>query len=164
MIQTNSGNKISRKSNIYTPSNISIQGNSIIHDNVTIRSDFRTITLGQYSIINKNTTLSPPFKLYKNTFSFYPMKIGNYVDIGLNCVLSSSAIGSWVQIGDNCVIGKFCTIKDCVVIEKDSYLSPNTVCASFGVYGGNPAVLVKELQPCFVQVMEERCRMMYERS
>ena len=46
----------------------------------------------------------PPYKTYRGTFNYYPMKIGDYVHIGANSVVEAAIIGNHVEIGKNCII------------------------------------------------------------
>jgi len=46
----------------------------------------------------------PPYKTYRGTFNYYPMKIGDFVHIGANTVVEAATIGNHVEIGKNCVI------------------------------------------------------------
>lgn len=46
----------------------------------------------------------PPYKTYRGNFNYYPMKIGDYVHIGVGTVVEAATIGNHVEIGKNCVI------------------------------------------------------------
>lgn len=48
--------------------------------------------------------IRPPSKLYKNHFSYYPLRIGDYTHIGQGSLVEAAQIGSFVHIGSNCVI------------------------------------------------------------
>jgi hypothetical protein len=37
-------------------------------------------------------------------FTFYPVRISDFVHIGEGCVIEAAQIGSGVEIGDNCVL------------------------------------------------------------
>lgn len=50
------------------------------------------------------TSVRPPYKTYRGTFNYYPMKIGDHVHIGSNSVVEAATIGNYVEIGKNCVI------------------------------------------------------------
>jgi dynactin 5 len=88
IITTDNGNKVSRKAHIYGSQNIVIAGTTIIHDHAIIRGDLRrtgpghavSVAIGNYVHLG-SITLRPPFKIYKNAFSYYPMKIGDNVII-----------------------------------------------------------------------------------
>jgi dynactin-5 len=98
-------------------------------------------------------------------FNYYQMKLGDFVTIGQNCIVEASSIGSGSEIEDNCIIvrpqdhtrllrtypsahlhgatipvgqGEFVNIKDFVIIEEGTVLSPNTVCPNLTRWAGNP--------------------------
>lgn len=38
------------------------------------------------------------------TFNYYPMKMGDFVTIGRDCIIEAAQIGSGTEIEDNCII------------------------------------------------------------
>lgn len=42
--------------------------------------------------------------LQRSVFSFYPIKMGDFVHIGSNTVVEAAGIGSHVDIGRDCII------------------------------------------------------------
>jgi dynactin-5 len=72
------------------------------------------------------------------TFSFYPVKLGDYVTIGAGSVVEAASVGNMVQIGRDCVVGSLCVIRDCVRIEDGSVVAPGTTIPSFCIYSGCP--------------------------
>jgi len=53
-----------------------------------------------------------PFEFYLSSFpgrvfSYYPMKIGDYVTIGSSSIVEAASIGNGVEIGKNCIIVSF---------------------------------------------------------
>eukprot|EP01088_Endostelium_zonatum_P019211 TRINITY_DN6521_c0_g1_i3.p1 TRINITY_DN6521_c0_g1~~TRINITY_DN6521_c0_g1_i3.p1 ORF type:complete len:181 (+),score=16.03 TRINITY_DN6521_c0_g1_i3:386-928(+) len=102
-----------------------------------LRGDLSSVTIGKYSSIGINCVVRPPYKRIKGGITFFPVTIGDYVQIEDDCVISAASVGSYVQIGKNCVIGPRCIIKDCVRIEDNSVLPPDTVVAPFSVYGSS---------------------------
>lgn len=133
-IQTDSGNLISRSSSILGSSNIILGGKTIIQPNVIIRGDLRRATsstnvvvvaIGKYSYLANHVVIRPGNKSYKGSstsvlspptpphanqptpssvFSYYPVKIGDYVSIGQGSIIEAAQIGNGVQIGNNCII------------------------------------------------------------
>jgi dynactin-5 len=93
-------------------------------------------------------------------FTFYPVRISDFVHIGKRCIIEAAQIGSGVEIGDNCIIvrhtlylallprgllmrkGKFVIIKDLAVILPDTVLPEGTVVPSFSVWSGNPGTFL----------------------
>ncbi|KAI8622618.1 dynactin subunit p25 [Chytriomyces sp. MP71] len=168
-IETDTGNKVSRKSVIHGSQNIILGGKTIIQTECMVRGDLRrqgtghavVIAVGKYCLLAQRSIIRPPSKVYKNVFSYYPMKMGDYVHIGENSIVEAASIGSHVQIGKNCVVGRFAIIKDCVQILDNTVIAPNCVIPSFSVYGGSPGLLVDELPECWAQTMEKDAKLYY---
>lgn len=110
-VETGNCDFLSKEAKLYGISNIVVKGKSIIKRNVTIRGDLRrsggnslSISFGTYCFVDENSIIRPPSKLYKSTFSYYPVKIENNVVIGKDCLIEALQIGSFVEIQDNVVI------------------------------------------------------------
>ncbi|RPB23824.1 dynactin [Terfezia boudieri ATCC MYA-4762] len=160
-IETDTGNKVSRKSIIVGSQNIILGGKTIIQAECTVRGDLRrtipsssssssnsanvAIAIGRYCFLSRSSILRPPCKILKGQFSYYPMKIGDHVFVGEGSVVEAAAVGNRVTIGKNCVIGKFSIIKDCVRIEDGTVIAPNTVIPTFSLVRGRPGLVVEEL-------------------
>ncbi|KAF8545475.1 trimeric LpxA-like protein [Trichophaea hybrida] len=152
-IETDTGNKVSRKSNILGSQNIILGGKTIIQADCTIRGDLRrsgapgqhgnvAIAVGRYCFFARSSVLRPPGKTHRG---FYPMKLGDHVFIGEGAVVEAAMVGSFVHIGAGSVIGKFSIIKDCVRIEEGTVVAPNTVIPPFSRVAGRPGVVIEEL-------------------
>jgi len=155
-IETDTGNKVSRKSNILGSQNIILGGKTIIQADCTVRGDLRraaapgqhgnvAIAIGRYCFLARSCVLKPPGKTNRGTFSFYPMKLGDHVFVGEGAVVEAAVVGSMVHIGANSVIGKFSIIKDCVRIEEGTVVAPNTIIPPYSRVAGRPGVVVEEL-------------------
>ncbi|KAF3086097.1 hypothetical protein TWF569_004761 [Orbilia oligospora] len=165
-IQTETGNKVSRKSLIIGSQNIILGGKTIIQADCCIRGDLRrlvpqgqnaaavAIAVGRYCFLSKSCLLRPPSKTYRGQFSYYPMKLGDHVFVGEGSVVEAAVIGSYVNIGKNCVIGKFSIIKDCVRIEDGTVIAPNSVIPSFSSVEGHPGIVVEELPETAAEMLE----------
>ncbi|TPX30736.1 hypothetical protein SmJEL517_g05782 [Synchytrium microbalum] len=161
-IETDTGNKVSRNSTISGSQNIILGGKTIIQDNCVVRGDLRrtggghsvVVSIGRYCLLGQRCIVRPPYRTYKGVFSYYPMKIGDYVHIGEDSIVEAATIGSHVMIGKNCVLGRFSWIKDCCRILDGTVIPPNTVIPSFSVYGGNPGRLVDVLSESAQDVYE----------
>ena len=83
-IQTESGNIISKLAKICSSKSIQLQGNCIITDKTILRGDLKSsnwsIIIGKYCKLD-GCQVKPPCKTYKGVFSYYPIKIGDYVEI-----------------------------------------------------------------------------------
>ncbi|ORX76172.1 trimeric LpxA-like protein [Anaeromyces robustus] len=170
-IETDSGNKISRKSVISVPQNIVLGGKTIIQQNCIIRGDLRrkgsgyavVIGIGKYCLLGEDSIIRPPYKIYKGVFSYYPMKISDYVHIGQRTIVEAARIGQYVIIGNDCVIGRFSVIKEYCRILDNTVIPPNTVIPSFSVYGGNPGRFISELPESSQIIFEQKAKQYYDR-
>ncbi|KAK9359136.1 trimeric LpxA-like protein [Lipomyces starkeyi] len=173
-IETESGNRISRKAVILGSQHILLGGRSTILPECVVRGDLHrpssassagtagaSVNIGRYSFLEKGVVIKPPFKFYKGSLVYYPLKIGNFVSIGANSIIEAATIGSYVNIGSNCVVGKFAIIKDCVLV-LDGTVIPSTACIPpFSVVAGNPAIVVDELPESSAEVFERRARQIH---
>ncbi|RPB22645.1 trimeric LpxA-like protein [Terfezia boudieri ATCC MYA-4762] len=169
-IETDTGNKVSRKSNIVGSQNIILGGKTIIQAECTIRGDLRrtipsssssssnsanvAIAIGRYCFLSRASILRPPCRILKGQFSYHPMKIGDHVFVGEGSVVEAAVVGNWVKIGKDCVIGKFSIIKDCVRIEDGTVIAPNAVIPSFSLVRGRPGLVVEELPETAPEVLD----------
>jgi len=103
-VETMTGNRVSRKSILCGTQNIRISGKTIIKAGSIIRADLGDISIGSHCIIGENTVLRPSYKRSKGGIFFLPLKIGDFVEIGEDCVVCAACIGSNVKIGKNCII------------------------------------------------------------
>ncbi|KAG0236761.1 hypothetical protein BGW41_000352 [Actinomortierella wolfii] len=168
-IETDTGNKVSRKSIICGSQNIVLGGKTILQTGSVVRGDLRrigtgnpmVISIGRYCLLAQTCVIRPPCKVYRGVFSYYPLKIGDHVTIGEGSVVQAAQIGSFVQIGKNCVIGRFAIIKDCCKIEDNTVIPPNAVVPSYCVYRGSPGKVVDELPESIQEVFEARTKDIY---
>ncbi|KAI9742362.1 MAG: hypothetical protein M1818_003895 [Claussenomyces sp. TS43310] len=160
-IETDTGNKVSRKSQIIGTTNIILGGKTVIQAEVIIRGDLLrslqssssegsgqakvAVAIGRYCFLSKGSCLRPPGKLYKGVFSHYPLKIGDHVFVGAGSIVEAALIGNHVHIGPGCVIGKFAIIKDYVRILEGTVVPANMVIPSFSVVAGKPGRVIAEI-------------------
>ncbi|KXS16314.1 dynactin, subunit p25 [Gonapodya prolifera JEL478] len=177
-IETDTRNKISRKSIISGPANIVLGGKTIVQSDCFIRGDLRrtvgvpgagagggsvAVALGRYCVLERGCVIRPPFKTYKGVFSYYPVKIGDFVHIGSNSVVEAASIGNGVRIGKNVVVGRFAIIKDFVRILDGTVIPANAVIPSFSLYGGNPGTFIEELPESVPELFEASSKEYYEK-
>ncbi|GMK57882.1 hypothetical protein CspeluHIS016_0407160 [Cutaneotrichosporon spelunceum] len=168
-VETDTGNKVSRKATILGAQNIVLAGKSIIQTRAIVRGDLRrnqtgsyvVISMGRYCLLGERAILRPPGKIYKGAFTFYPVRIMEYVNIGPDCIVEAASIGSCIEIGARSIIGKFTVIKDCARILPDSVVADGTVIPSLTVWGGNPAKLISTLPETYQETIEEKCKNYY---
>ncbi|KAK7472422.1 hypothetical protein VKT23_000536 [Stygiomarasmius scandens] len=170
-IETDTGNKVSRRATIAGPQNIILGGKTIISSGAIIRGDLRqsrpghavVISLGRYCLVGEGCVMRPPYKTYRGTFNYYPMKVGDHVHVGAGSVVEAATIGSHVEIGKNCIIGKFVIIKDCAKVADNSIVPSNTVIPALSLFAGSPASFVEDLPESTQELVESQTKQFYQR-
>ncbi|KAE8146366.1 trimeric LpxA-like protein [Aspergillus avenaceus] len=164
-IETDTGNKISRRSQIHGTQHIILGGKTVIQAEAVIRGDlYRSstsssstssegtpgspsvaITIGRYSYISKQAVLRPPSRLHRGVHSFYPLKIGDHVFVGERAVVEAASVGNHVHVGKDAVIGSMAILKDFAYVLDGAVVAPGMVVPSWCVVGGAPARIVGEV-------------------
>ncbi|RKF74011.1 Dynactin subunit 5 [Golovinomyces cichoracearum] len=170
-VETDTGNKVSRRSQVSGTTNIILGGKTVIQAEVIIRGDLiRTypsrsgdklanqvaVSTGRYCFFARGCELRPPGKIFKGKFSHYTLRISDHVYVGSGSVVEAAVIGSHVHIGNNCAIGQFSIIKDYVRILDGTVVPPNMVVPSFSIVAGRPATVIGELAEGEIENMELR--------
>ena len=92
-IETETGNKISRKAQISGTPNIRLAGKCVIQADVQLRGDLHrfatssggdttAISIGKYVVVSSGTVLKPPGRMQAGEWVYLPMRVGNDVLIG----------------------------------------------------------------------------------
>ncbi|KAJ5887877.1 Dynactin Arp1 p25 subunit [Penicillium taxi] len=166
-IETDTGNKISRRSQIHGTQHIILGGKTVIQAEAVIRGDlFRTptttastdgstapqtntpsvaITVGRYSYISKGAILHPPSRSHRGVHSFYPLKIGDHVFVGEGAVVEAASLGNHAHVGAGAMVGSMAIIKDYAVVLDKAVVPPGMIVPSYCVVGGIPARIVGEV-------------------
>ncbi|KAJ5728446.1 Dynactin subunit 5 [Penicillium malachiteum] len=152
-IETDTGNKISRRSQIHGTQHIILGGKTVIQAEAVIRGDLYRIPstaastdpIGRYSYISKSAILRPPSRLHRGVHSFYPLKIGDHVFVGESAVVEAASLGNHVHVGAGATIGSMAIIKDFSVVLEGAVVPPGMVVPSWCVVGGRPARIVGEV-------------------
>ncbi|KAI1808781.1 trimeric LpxA-like protein [Daldinia bambusicola] len=161
-IETDTGNKVSRKAILIGTQHIMLGGKTVIQAEAMIRGDLaRTgqavsgsaaapgsntaVAIGRYCYLSKGCCLRPPGRIYKGTFTFLPLRLGDHVFIGEGTVVQAATVGSHVYIGQNVVVGEFSIIKDYVRVLEGTVIPPNMVIPSFSIVAGQPARVIGEV-------------------
>ncbi|RMZ35066.1 hypothetical protein D0859_00780 [Hortaea werneckii] len=160
-IETDTGNKISRRSHIEGKQNIMLGGKSVIMAGVCLRGDLyrksergategekdaqTAISVGRASVISTNCTLRPPMRISRGQMTFYPIRISDNVFIGPESHIAAAAISSHVHIGARCVLQPFCVIKEQCKILPGTVVPPHMIVPPGSVVAGRPARIVGEV-------------------
>ncbi|GME57841.1 putative dynactin subunit 5 protein [Neofusicoccum parvum] len=155
-IETDSGNKVSRRAHISGTANITLGGRTVIMADVHLRGDLHrlktpsepgsnppassstanAISIGRCTVIGAGCVIKPPSRISRGTLSYYPMKIGDNVFIGAGSHVSAASISSHVYVGEGCVLEPFCIVRDNVKVLPHSVVPANMVIPSNSVVGG----------------------------
>ncbi|KAH7386085.1 trimeric LpxA-like protein [Pyrenochaeta sp. MPI-SDFR-AT-0127] len=160
-IETDSGNKVSRRSAITGTANITLGGRTVIMADVQLRGDLHptrsvpsqsgkevtptSISIGRCTVISTGSVIKPPSRISRGQVHYYPMKIGDNVFVGPNCTIQAINISSHVHISEKVIIGPFVIIKENVKILPHTVIPANMVIASGSVVGGRPARVIGEV-------------------
>ena len=164
-IETDAGNKVSRRSQIHGTTNIILGGRTVIQSEAIIRGDLlRTATpsssssssassqpaqalavsTGKYTFLSPASILHPPRKLHRGQFSHHPQKLGDNVYVGPGAVIEAATLGSNVWIGAGAIVGRLAIIRDGAKVLEGSVVPPGMVIGAGEVVGGRPARKVGE--------------------
>ncbi len=116
---------------------VQIGAGSSVWYNTVIRGDSIEIIIGEDTNVQDNSTLhGDPGE---------PMRIGNRVIIGHNCVLHGCQIGDGVTIGMGTIILDRAQIGENAVVAAGSLIPPGKVIPPRSLAVGAPAKVVREL-------------------
>ncbi|MCJ1472637.1 hypothetical protein MMC13_001286 [Lambiella insularis] len=158
-IETDTGNKVSRRALISGTHNIILGGRTVIQADVVLRGDLGrilsasasasqnqvTISIGRYCFISIGTILRPPAKIHRGVYSYIPQKLGDNVFVGPGCIVEAASIGNNVWLGKGAVIGKLVIVKDNVKVLEGAVVPAGMVIGVGSVVGGKPARVVGEI-------------------
>ncbi|KAF1918401.1 trimeric LpxA-like protein [Ampelomyces quisqualis] len=160
-IETDSGNKVSRRSAITGTANITLGGRTVIMADVQLRGDLHpmravptqsgkevtptSISIGRCTVISTGSVIKPPCRISRGQVHYYPMKIGDNVFVGPGCTIQAISISSHVHIGEKVTINQFAIIKENVKILPNTVIPANMVIASGSVVAGRPARVIGEV-------------------
>lgn len=175
-IETDTGNKVARRSQLHGTQHIILGGRAVIQPQVCIRGDLiRTlppsspssanpsepdaaaraqqqqpqntvaVAIGRYSFISSGSVLRPPYKLHRGKTSYHPLKIGEHVFVGPNCIVEAASIGDRVHVGAGSVLGRFSILKEGCRVLEGTVVPGGMVVPSGCVIGGRPGRVLGEV-------------------
>ncbi|KAG5981872.1 hypothetical protein E4U54_006502, partial [Claviceps lovelessii] len=179
------GNKVARKAILVGTQNIMLGGKTVIQPEVMIRGDLvRTavataqpsststsststsgataspastaVAIGRYCFLSRGVLLRPPGRLYKGSYTYMPLRLGDHVFVGQNSVVQAATVGNHVRIGRDCMVNEFAIVKDYVRILDGAVVPSFMVIPSFSVVAGRPARVVGEVAEGEVEEFELR--------
>lgn len=103
-----------------------------------LRADGHHVRVGDDFQIGENSTVHI-------AHGIYPTIIGDRVSVGRNAVVHACTVGSDCVVEDDVVILDGSVVEDNVLIEAGSTIYPRSSLKSGFVYGGSPAVQIREL-------------------
>ena len=136
---------------------IKLNENILIEDNVILRGDLGPIVIGRDSILCENVVIHPSLNGTVEPFEYKSLNIGCCCFIGKNSIISSLKIGNHVYVGENCILSDRTRVGDNVKILDNTYVPSDMQLIENGIYGGYPAQLVGTLNEQNSKLMEFFC-------
>lgn len=102
-----------------------------------IRADGHFVDIGDDFFLGERATVHIAHEVY-------PTRIGNRVRVGRNAVVHACTVGDDCVIEDNVTILDGSEVENNVLIEAGSTVYPRSKLLSGYVYGGNPAVIIRQ--------------------
>lgn len=162
-VVTDTGNKVSRRSQLHGTQHVILGGRTVICADVCIRADLvptrppssqdpskpaksnTSVAIGRYTYVSSGALLRPPSRPSRATYAYGPLKIGDHVFIGKDCIIEAAMIESHVWIGEGAVVGKLAILKEGCKILEGTVVPNGMVVPSGAVVGGRPGRVVGEL-------------------
>ncbi|KAL4928493.1 dynactin subunit 5 [Aspergillus undulatus] len=166
-IETDTGNKISRRSQIHGTQHIMLGGKSIIMADAVVRGDlFRpsstpkpdpndpnakqpqntiAISIGRYTFISRSAILRPPSRLSRGVHSYTTLHIGHHVFVGERTIVEAAKVEDYVTIGKDAVVGNMAILKERCQVLDGAVVPQGMVVPSHCVVGGQPARILGDV-------------------
>ena len=149
--------KLTKLLNYKRMTQIKLNENILIEDNVILRGDLALIVVGRDSIICENVIIHPSLNSDVQPFEYKTLTIGSYCFIGKNSIISSLKIGNYVYIGENCILSDRSKVADNCKILDNTYVPCDMQLIENGIYGGYPAQFLGTLDGDNSKYMEYFC-------
>ncbi|KAJ5750317.1 Dynactin subunit 5 [Penicillium manginii] len=146
-IETDTGNKISRRSQIHGTQHIILGGKTVIQAEAVIRGDLYRIPATAASTDPNNppsTVKHAERRNHRRPIQLH-LQIGDHVFVGESAVVEAASLGNHVHVGAGATIGSMAIIKDFSVVLDGAVVPPAMVVPSWCVVGGKPARIVGEV-------------------
>jgi gamma-carbonic anhydrase len=127
---------------------VTVGAHASIWFNTVLRGDVQSITIGEYTNIQDNTTVHVTAPHEKTT-------IGHHVTVGHNAVIHACTIGDYVLIGMGATILDGAVIESRCFIAAGSVVTPGKVMPTGMMCMGSPAKPVRTLTEKELQFLEK---------
>lgn len=171
-VVTDTGNKVSRRSQLHGTQHITLAGRTTVCADVCIRGDLVpqrssrstqdpsskgpgekqqpppnivSVAIGRYTYVSAGAIIRPPHRLSRETISYHPLRIHDHVFIGAGAIVEAALIESHVWVGAGAVLGKFAILKEGCKVLDGAVVPTGMVVASGFVVGGKPASVLGTL-------------------
>ena len=127
--------------------NVSVQKHCLFSRACLIRGEYSKVSFKSLVFVGEDVVVKPPLFAKDANFSLesFPVRIGECVILEKGAVCEAATISDFVWVGPNCVIGARAFIGVCVLLTEGTVVPPGTQLGSYGIYKGNPAKRVGEL-------------------
>jgi len=150
-------------SDVYIASSATITGNVEVFDNASIwygcviKGDIELVRIGCYANIQEGTVITESLKPLAPDHDGSTI-VGHFVTVGHHCNLRGCTIE------ENCVVGPNSVLMEGAYMENNSELAANSVLhknqrvPTGQLWGGNPAIYVRDLTEIEVENLKETAR------
>ena len=155
---TEKGNvKLTKLLNYKRMTQIKLNENTLVEDNVIMRGDLALIVIGRDSILCENVIIHPSLNNSVQPYEYKTLTIGSFCFIGKNSIISSLKVGNYVYIGENCILSDRTKVGDNVKILDNTYVPCDMQLIENGIYGGYPAQFLGTLNEQNSKYMQYLC-------
>jgi carbonic anhydrase/acetyltransferase-like protein (isoleucine patch superfamily) len=123
--------------------NVSLGDRTSVWYGAVVRGDFNAVKIGAMTSVQDRAVIHT----VKALPSGFPATttIGNYVVVGHGATINSSTIMDEAHIGNGCVLEEGSLVESHTILEAGSVVPAGGRIPSGQVWGGNPAVYVRDL-------------------
>jgi carbonic anhydrase/acetyltransferase-like protein (isoleucine patch superfamily) len=137
------GRVVSRKARLL--GNVTFGERLYLGKQATIRGDLVKMQFGSYVYLGDDVVIRPPVAKIEKEAEVPVVNFSDLIYVGDRVISEAINVSSFVIIGADSVIGFRCNIGTCVIIMPKTVIPPHVELAAYGIYAGNPAQRVGEL-------------------